>query len=390
MSHPVPPRAGVGSPASDTTLTLEDPGTLRSILGSPSIRGSERRGYLDWVRGLAVVIMIEWHTLDSWTRPADRDGDPFWYCMLVGGFAAPLFLFMAGASVSLASGSRLRRGQGSWQAAKAMIRRGGFVWVLAILFRVQAWLLGPGATVSGLFKVDILNIMGPAISMAALIWGATRGVTTRLLALTAAAVAMAFLTVPVRAAGWLAPLPDALEWYVRPTPGRTTFTLLPWAGFVFAGAAVGVVLDRACTEIAERRVNFVLGAGGLALALASFGASYLPAIHEASRFWTTSPAFFLLRVGVLTTLLPLAYAWGRWRLPGFSPFEQFGRTSLFVYWIHVELVYGFFSYPLQRTLPLPIAFAAFLAFTALMLRASILKTRLTTPAPQPATRPVQR
>ena len=27
-----------------------------------------RRGYIDWLRGISVLIMIEAHTLDAWTR----------------------------------------------------------------------------------------------------------------------------------------------------------------------------------------------------------------------------------------------------------------------------------------------------------------------------------
>ena len=344
-----------------------------------------RRAYLDWVRGLAVVIMIEWHTLDSWTRPADRAGDPFWYCMIVGGFAAPLFLFMAGVSVSLASGARERRGLTAWDAAASMIRRGGFVWVLAILFRIQAWLLSPGSTIYGILKVDILNIMGPAISLAALIWGTTGRFGVRIAAFAMVTAMTALLTPPVRASAWLGILPDPLEWYIRPMPGRTTFTMFPWAGFAFAGAAVGVLLDRARSEVAERDVNLGLLIGGAALALAGFGASYLPPLHAGSRFWTSSPSFFMLRVGVIVTLIALAYAWVARAGAGFSPMQQFGRTSLFIYWIHVELVYGIFTYPLQRALPLPLAILAFLVFSGLMLWVSRVKTRVTTPLPQPAT-----
>ena len=29
-----------------------------------------RRGYIDWLRGVSVLIMIEAHTLDAWTRGA--------------------------------------------------------------------------------------------------------------------------------------------------------------------------------------------------------------------------------------------------------------------------------------------------------------------------------
>ena len=70
---------------------------------------------------------------------------------------------------------------------------------------------------------------------------------------------------------------------------------------------------------------------------------------ETATFWTSSPTFFFLRLGVLMTVVPVAYAlsyvWrGAW-------LQEFGRASLFVYWIHVEMVYGVVSTPLHRALP---------------------------------------
>ena len=50
-----------------------------------------RRGYLDLLRGLAVLIMIEAHVLDSWTRFPDRQTRQFAYAMVLGGFGAPRF-----------------------------------------------------------------------------------------------------------------------------------------------------------------------------------------------------------------------------------------------------------------------------------------------------------
>ena len=37
-------------------------------LGSLHSLGASRRGYIDWLRGISVLIMIEAHTLDAWTR----------------------------------------------------------------------------------------------------------------------------------------------------------------------------------------------------------------------------------------------------------------------------------------------------------------------------------
>ena len=44
-----------------------------------------------------------------------------------------------------------------------------------------------------------------------------------------------------------------------------------------------------------------------------------------------------------------------------------GRASLFVYWIHVEMVYGFFSRPIRRSLSLEGAMVAYVLFTVFLL-----------------------
>jgi uncharacterized membrane protein len=336
-----------------------------------------RRGYLDWLRGVAVVVMIGAHTIDAWTVSAEKTSTRYWYVMLVSGMAAPLFLFLAGVSVSLASGSKLRRGLTVRDAAQPMIRRGFWIWGLALLFRIQAFLVSPGSTLYGILKVDILNIMGPAIAGAAALWGLRSTFAARMALLIAASLLFGFATPLVRASTGLAALPDPIEWYLRPWPGRTTFTFFPWAGFVFAGAALGLVVDRVRSDADERRMNRVLAAAGAAIAAASFGVSFLPSPYPSSQFWTSSPSFFFLRVGVLTSSIALAYQWAqRPTAARFSPLRQFGVTSLFIYWIHVELAYGFVSYPLHHALPLELSFVAFALFTLLMFGASLLKTRV--------------
>ena len=58
--------------------------------------GDRRLLYVDWLRGLAVVIMILWHSMDAWTAPWARSGSVFAVVIVLGGWAAPLFLFLAG------------------------------------------------------------------------------------------------------------------------------------------------------------------------------------------------------------------------------------------------------------------------------------------------------
>jgi uncharacterized membrane protein len=348
-----------------------------------------RRGYLDWMRGMAVLVMIEAHVIDSWTRLDARHTWQFGWSMILGGFGAPLFLYLAGLSVALSAGSKLRRTGDAAAAARFVMRRGLWVFGLAFLFRVQAWILGMGSPQS-LLKVDILNIMGPSIVAAAALWGACRSQRSRVLAFAAVAVAIAFSTPLIRHAPQLDGWPDALVAYLRPLKGRSSFCIFPWAGFVFAGAVIGVLIDDAQTRLSETWLNVRLFACGTALAAAAYGASWLPFAYARSDFWGGSPAFFLLRAGTMTALVAVAYAWASRRVwmrssagnstpagapERWSPLQQLGRSSLFIYWIHVEMVYGLVSLRIHKRLTHPQAWLALAAFTVLMFGCTVLKDR---------------
>ena len=324
-----------------------------------------RRGYLDWLRGISVLIMIEAHTFDAWTLLSARQNSTYGWAMVLGGFAAPSFLFLAGLAVALAAGSRLRRGERPEAVAALAVRRGLQVLGLAFLFRFQSWLISGGGSAQALLKVDILNIMGPSMVAAAVLWRCGRTRWEKALWLTAAAAAVAMLTPIVRVAPALAILPDPIEWYVRPIPGRGTFTLFPWAGFLLAGSAIGLALDAARTTDDERRLNAGFLVIGVALAGVAYAASFQPPIYAQTSFWTTSPTFFFVRLGMLIASLPLAYAWNA-LFSGRSRLQELGRASLFVYWIHVELAYGVLSGPWHKSLTLGQAFVAYVLFSVAM------------------------
>ena len=130
-----------------------------------------RRDYLDWLRGIAVLLMIEAHLFDSWTRFPDRDSRAFGMAMIARRAGAPRCSCCSPASpwrcprdrscagpAIRAAASRSRR------AARPRDLRAG------LLFRLQAWILGWSHRPTDLLKVDILNIMGPSIVVAALLW----------------------------------------------------------------------------------------------------------------------------------------------------------------------------------------------------------------------------
>jgi uncharacterized membrane protein len=341
---------------------------------------TSRQAYLDRVRGLAVLIMIEAHVLDSWTRLPDRTRTDFGYAMILGGLGAPLFLFLAGVSLVLSAESKYRK-TGEFAAAWAAVQRRGWqIFGLAFLFRLQSYILTAGYSAMSLLKVDILNVMGPAIALAAFAGARAKTRMSRAMLFAAIATTISMLTPIVRATWVLDWLPDPLEWYFRPTPGRTNFTLFPWAGFLFAGAAAGEVLDAAPTGNRAFQTQLWLAAASILIALVAYEASFLPSVYARSEFWTSSLTFFFLRLGLVSLLIPLTYLWDRapWRgtISRWSPIEELGRSSLFVYWIHVEMVYGYISMPLHRSLSFEAAILAVVLFSAFLLAVVLLKNRV--------------
>jgi uncharacterized membrane protein len=339
-----------------------------------------RQAYLDRVRGFAVLVMIEAHVLDAWTRLGDRNTTAYGYAMILGGFGAPMFLFLAGVTFVLFAESKYRRGgdlDASWRAVQ---KRGWQIFGLAFLFRLQSFILGGGYNAIGLLKVDILNVMGPAIVLMAVAGARAKTRFSRAVLFVVLAVGLAMLTPIVRTTPLLSWIPGPIEWYLRPSPARTNFTLFPWAGFVFAGAVVGEMIGALRSADKAFRLQMALAAASVLVAVASYEASFLPSIYAVSDFWTSSPTFFFLRVGVISLLLPLAFLWERspWRgaISQWSPLEELGRASLFVYWIHVEMVYGFISRPLRRNLSFPAAIGAYILFSAFILGLVFLKNRL--------------
>lgn len=321
--------------------------------------------------------MVMAHVIDAWTRQEDRSRPIYMYLVFINGLASPLFLFLAGLTISMAASARATK-VGHAAAASMARWRGLQVFGLAFLFRLQSQLLGWGAWINFL-KVDILNIMGIAMMAAAALWTLSQRRAVRIALFAVATTAIAMSTPLVRESPLLMPLPDAIEAYIRPLPGRTNFALFPWAGFVLAGAICGELVFAAQTAIEERRLQIgllMVGVGGI---VAAYAASFQPSIYPVANFWTSSPTFFFIRLGVCTALLPIARAVDVFhglvrarfgdRLPAGSPgllVQTLGRSSLFVYWIHVEMAYGGLAKPLKRALPLEISLLATIVLLALL------------------------
>src|SRR5881394_4249480 len=98
---------------------------------------SSRLAYIDWLRGLACVLMFQTHCYDAWLGGAARNSKFAMWSHLGGTFPAPLFLFLAGISFALMVNKLLATRLSAGQIAKTTIRRGAEIFGLGLLFRIQ-------------------------------------------------------------------------------------------------------------------------------------------------------------------------------------------------------------------------------------------------------------
>ena len=152
--------------------------------------------------------MIEAHTFDAWTRPAVRASAVFRKANILGGLAAPLFLWLAGVGVAMSAAAVARRSGRRADGVSAVSRRGLEIFILAFLFRLQGLIVSPGGHIVTLFRVDILNIMGPSMVVAGLIWWISDRPAVQVGLYAAIACALAMLTPIVRVSPLVGTLAD--------------------------------------------------------------------------------------------------------------------------------------------------------------------------------------
>ena len=328
-----------------------------------------RRSYIDWLRGIAVVSMIEWHVFDAWTLHSARDNAAWPVIKVVGGFAAPLFLFLAGVAVPMAIGAYERRGLTRRDAAWKVQKRGWQVFFLAHVFRFQSFLFNPNAKWSGLLKPDILNILGLGLAGTSFVMGRATTTTRRWLWLLLPALVVVALTPLSRTWWWPTLLHPRLEAYIRPS-NFGVFPLFPWVAYVPLGAYIGALLLDARDEVAEKRSLLRLAIAGASLVGLGIVAGWAGPVVNAS-FWIDHAGVFAIKSGCMMMALGAA-RWLTSLQPAsvLEPMLLLGRTSLFVYWVHVEIAYGVVSYPLHYALPLAWSAAGFVVVLLVMHRAA--------------------
>jgi acyltransferase len=298
------------------------------------VASSSRVVFVDLLRFVAAIQMLQGHTIAALLAPSYRHGAVYGVWSTARGLTSVAFLFAAGLSFYLAT--ERDAASGSRRRVLRALRLIGLGYLLHL--PVAALATDSSVRVRALHEflaVDVLQCIGASI----LLLEALRALVADLRLRIGSAVALAlgvFLLAPaaatVDASGWLRPILA----YATPTAG-SIFPLTPWSAHVFAGYASGALVRAGGTgnSNAPRLWQFL----GVRLAVVTA----VVAAFACALQWLDAPRVLLdhasRSAGVLASAWLLWFAGERLsRVPAIV--SQLGQHTLILYVFHVLLVYG--------------------------------------------------
>ncbi len=341
-----------------TTLPAEKPASAVAPAGSgrgPADAGiapspaakPPRYGFVDLLRGFALIVMIETHVVNSFLFAGERLSPAFFWLTFFNGLVAPSFLFAAGFSVVL----QADRLWDDWLHFRLpfwkQMRRLGFITLVAYYSHLQHFKLSkyltpdnPGIWAETL-QVDILQCIVVSLLTVHLLILVTRKKAWFAWGAALVSVTVLLVTPWMWAQDFRKSMPLSIALLLNPH-GVSLFPMFPWISFLLAGCCTSYLFLRAVKGKVDvrfiRRVVVVGGvmiAGGLLLRHVSF------TLPGRVNFYTTSPLYVSVRIGCVLLICAFLYWLEKFRRWIPNPVRLAGQESLLVYGVHLWVVFAF-------------------------------------------------
>ncbi len=301
--------------------------------------------FVDLARAVAVLLMVQGHTIDALLHPDFRTSLQYNAWLYLRGLTSCTFLFLSGAAFSL-TGLRHWEEQGRFSKRSfKRVRRLVFFLGLGyfVKFPMGRFLHLPYASEErwrSFFAVDVLQNVAISLLALQILIGLTR--TPRRFAVACGVVGalVVGITPFVHTIHWADHLPLIVASYLSFDTG-SLFPLFPWAGFTLVGAAFGVTAAPWATSDHLSMLARVLFVGGAVLAVGAGAMGELGWFDYGSHdWWRSSPLSFVQRFGSVLLLLSVVAAIGQQVTRLTPPLQGLAEESLLVYAVHVALLYG--------------------------------------------------
>lgn len=328
-------------------------------LSTNNEKKSSRILALDIARLIAMLMMVQGHTifalLEANTIKAGQ-----WYWQLwtfTRGLTAPVFLMVSGA-VQIFANKRLQSGKLSEKTIKRRFR------TCIILLCVGYLLQFPTNNLYDLFflneqglfnflKVNVLQMFSISIFLLTLLYIITRNNFTLAIASFIIGNSILILTPKVLSINWFDILPIPLASFLSMKNG-SIFPIFPFTAYLFLGTFVGYLIKK---QEQEKRTFYIatrVAILGLIYVLIAYFLKYLNyhSVYNNSFIFTKSTLsiwLIVIRVGLSMIAISMA-AWVCYFLEKFKQntvwksiqdtIYLFSNRALFIYVIHLLLIYG--------------------------------------------------
>jgi uncharacterized membrane protein len=307
------------------------------------VNSKQRYLFIDLLRFVAAFFMIQGHVFDA-LLSAQVKSHPLYYVHdFFHGFVAPAFLFSSGVAWGISTQRRWEE-HAVWgnQARRRILRFLGLIGIGYALhlpyFSLRKTLHEASATeITALFQSDVLQCVG--VTLLLLQFGVLLLNNRKVFGWVAAgAAALVIFAAPLTWSAHLAGrLPAPFISYISPETG-SWFPLFPWAGYLLCGVIFGFVFSYAPdpSSLMLKNAGFTV-----ALLLAAWGSMYLPIdVYSTHDFWKANPSMFFVRLSIVNLAASCIFLLERWwkTIPRIAAIM--GRESLFIYILHLVIVYG--------------------------------------------------
>jgi len=306
----------------------------------------QRYLFIDLLRFVAAFFMIQGHVFDALLSTQIKAHPSFYVYDFFHGFVAPAFLLASGVAYGASTMKRWDEHITWGTRARRRIQR--FLGLMAVGYALHLPFFSLRKTLStaspaelkALLQSDVLQCIGITLlllQVGILIIKKRRAFELAVAGVAAGVILVAPLMWSAHLSGYL---PMAVVSYLTPENG-SWFPLFPWSAYILFGVLFGCILVNAKDPGRTASVMGRYAALNGGILILAWTVMYLPFdIYPAHDFWKSNPTMFLVRlsaVGLVASAIFLVERW--WKsIPDFP--SIIGRASLFVYVLHLVIVYG--------------------------------------------------
>ena len=300
--------------------------------------------FIDLLRGLALLVMIEVHVFNGFLYPELKATNWFYYLNFINGLVAPSFLFVSGFVFQLSSYRGLEELRSFGLKFRKKLARIGMIFLAGYTLHLPYFSLtsilhkATPQQLIGFYNTDILQCIGTGLLIlffARLFIKSDKIYNGFILV---AALLFILLGPIMWHTDFTNVLPVPIADYLNPLNG-SNFPLFPWLGFLLGGAVICKYYLDYRNNDKEREFIRTITFIGIIAALAGYAGtlSFMPDVIRAIK---PNPFFFMFRFGIVLALMGFCKYYFDYNSNSKNFILDVSRESLMVYFFHLQIIYA--------------------------------------------------